>query len=195
MVDGSSWLEVRNNKRATAFLLFFLMVHARGHWYCLSLSLTVSHCLIVTSKIIIRKTYIKELLQIIDVIIFPHTQKKKMLETLTDRATYRLQQHKHSVQMHLVTVSLVLRLMVSSTTNCATERDHAALCLREPKLYSFFRTCPALQGLQIQASATGVSSATMTINYDSNSLSWHPPFFRVKHKTESSDRKVLWNSK
>ena len=29
-------------------------------------------------------------------------------------------------------VSLALQLTVSSTTNCATERDHAELCLREP---------------------------------------------------------------
>ena len=110
-------------------------------------------------------------------------------------------------------VSLALQLTVSSTTNCATERDHAGLCLREPpKLYSSFLRMPSATGFTIQASAAGASSATMTINYDyklpssatmtiidsinydNNSLSWHPPFFRVKHKTESSDCKAFWNS-
>ena len=64
-------------------------------------------------------------------------------------------------------VSLALQLTVSSTTNCATERDHAGLCLREPpKLYSSFLRMPSATGFTIQASATGASSATMTINYD-----------------------------
>ena len=40
------------------------------------------------------------------------------------------------------------------------------------KLYFLSCACPALQGLQIQASAAGASSATKTINYDSTSLSW-----------------------
>ena len=63
----------------------------------------LSRCLLVTSKIIIRKTYVKELLQINDIIILPHTQQKKKLETLTDKVTYRVQQHKHNVQMRWVT--------------------------------------------------------------------------------------------
>ena len=45
--------------------------------------LAFSRALSVTPQIIIRKTYVKELL-INDVIILPHTQQKKKLETLTD---------------------------------------------------------------------------------------------------------------
>ena len=67
-------------------------------------------------------------------------------------------------------VSLALRLMMSSTTNCATESDYAVLCSWEPTVI-LSCACPALQGLQMQASAAGASSATMTIDYDNNSLS------------------------
>ena len=35
-------------------------------------------------------------------------------------------------KQEMLSVSLALRLTVSSTTNCATERDHAGLRLREP---------------------------------------------------------------
>ena len=80
------------------FFFFFLMVCARGHWYCLSLSLALSlpH-LLVMSKITIHK-------RLNDV----HTQKN------IDRATYRIQQHKHNVQMHSVTPV--------SFTICCTEK-------------------------------------------------------------------------
>ena len=44
-------------------------------------------------------------------------------------------------------VSLALRLIVSSTTNCATERDHAGLCLREPNfIFYFFLRMPGATG-------------------------------------------------
>ena len=36
-------------------------------------------------------------------------------------------------------LSLALRLMISSTTNCATERDHVGLCLQEPNFILFLR--------------------------------------------------------
>ena len=52
------------------------------------------------------KTYVKELLQINDIIILPHPQLKKKLETLTDKVTQRVQQHKHNVPMHSVTLLL-----------------------------------------------------------------------------------------
>ena len=63
--------------------------------------LTFSRTLLVMSKIIC-KTYVKELLQINDIIILPHTQQKKKPQTLTDKVTYRVQ-HKHNVQKHSVT--------------------------------------------------------------------------------------------
>ena len=60
--------------------------------------------------------------------------------------------------------------LISSTSKCATERDHAVGSSREPN-FILSCACPALQGLQIQASAAGASSATVTVNYDNNSLS------------------------
>ena len=39
----------------------------------------------------------------------------------------------------ITTVSLALRLMISSTINCATERNHAGMSSREPNFYSFLR--------------------------------------------------------
>ena len=62
-------------------------------------------------------------------------------------------------------VSLALRLTVSSTTNCATERDHAECVCGNQTLFLFLRM-PSATGFTIQASAAGASSATMTINYD-----------------------------
>ena len=81
---------MRNNKRATTredpdFNSSFLI--DRTCERPLLLPLAFSRALSVTSKIIIRKTYVKELLQINDVIILPHTHQKKKLETLTDKVT------------------------------------------------------------------------------------------------------------
>ena len=78
---------------------FFQMVCTRGSWCHFSLFLAISLRLFVTTKIITRKTYVKELLQSNDV----HTQKNKKLMTLTGKVTYRVQQHKDNVQTHSVT--------------------------------------------------------------------------------------------
>ena len=75
------------------------MVHARGRCCSLRLSLALS---LSDVQIMIRKTYVKELLQTNDVKILPYTQQKKKLETLTDKVTYRVQ-HEHNVQVHSVT--------------------------------------------------------------------------------------------
>ena len=107
-VSGSSRLEASNNKWATARGSWFYFFFSFDGTYerPLEMPLAFSCALSVTSKIIIRKTYIKELLQINDIIILPHTQQtKKARDTdwLTDKVTYRVQQHKHNVQMHSVT--------------------------------------------------------------------------------------------
>jgi len=95
-------MEVRNNKRAITrgFWFYFFSFG----WYLREAVVAFSRALSLTSKIITRKTYVKELLQISDVIIYvPYTQQKKKLETLTDKVTHRIQQHEHNVQIHSVT--------------------------------------------------------------------------------------------
>ena len=69
-VDGSSRLEVGNNKWATAryipvfisfhFFSWWLMVSARGRWYLREVTLTLSCTLFMTSKIMTHKTSIKD---------------------------------------------------------------------------------------------------------------------------------------
>ena len=86
----------------------------------------LSRCLLVTSKIIIRKTYVKELFKINDVIInLPNTQEKKKLEvTPTDKVTYRVQQHKHNVQMPSVTyMYLLFATAIGSCVPCRLVND------------------------------------------------------------------------
>ena len=94
--DETSWLEVCNNKRATArgssvFLSFFLflMVCMRGSWCHL---IFFSHSLYI---FLWRWNQItcKRLND-----VYTHTQKKEKNCDI-DRATYRVQQHKDNVQM------------------------------------------------------------------------------------------------
>ena len=51
----------------------------------------------------------------------------------------RKEQYSYTTVTAVGSVSLALRLMMSSTTNCATESDYAVLCSREPNCYSFLR--------------------------------------------------------
>ena len=60
----------------------------------------LSRSLLVMSKIIICKTYVKELLQINDIIILPHTQQKKKPQTLTK---WHTEYNTNNVQKHSVT--------------------------------------------------------------------------------------------
>ena len=79
--DGSKEQRTSHSQRFLILFLFFWMVPTRGR--CRFLAPPS-----LTSKIITRKTYVKELLQISDVIIdLPYTQQKKKLETLTDKVT------------------------------------------------------------------------------------------------------------
>ena len=63
------------------------------------------------------KTYVKELLQINDIIILPHTQQKKKLETLTDKVTYRVQQHMIHINLNMI--------FYTRTHACTHARTHA----------------------------------------------------------------------
>jgi len=72
--------------------VFFLLFFLDGFYERPLVSpLALSPRLSVKSKIITRKTYVKELLQLNDVVILPHTRKKKKLVTLTDKAADRVQ--------------------------------------------------------------------------------------------------------
>ena len=96
------WMEVAGWKQGTTnepqpedAVLFFSFDGAceRPLVVPLAFSRVLSPCLLVTSKITTRKTYIKEC----------------MVSTQNiDRATYRVQQHKHNVLMHSVTICVSL---------------------------------------------------------------------------------------
>ena len=136
MVNGSSRLEVRNNKRATArgscFISSFLFDGKCERplvlplaFFSRSLTMSFSDVQITTSN-----TYVEDWMT--------YTQKN------TDRATHRVQQHKHNVQMHSVTIwtlgeRLVLRwglkFFTMATIALYSAVTHSELCSSSMQLW------------------------------------------------------------
>ena len=100
---GSKEQQMSHSQRLLIlFLLFCLMVHVRGRCYCLFLSCSLTdiqnnNTWNICKTIITNKWHHNPP---------PHPTEKK-LETLTDKVTYRVQQHKHNVQMLSVTTTTI----------------------------------------------------------------------------------------